>query len=192
MEEQENQRVRLTRRLLQDALAALLEEKNLQEISVSELCAHAGINRSTFYAHYRNTRDLFEEMSEGFFGGLREQLERLAESTANTLSLGSRVEAICTYLQDNKNMAKLMFADSGHVSNFALETLSIPVAGMSFDELLESQYDEPTRKLLGVYLQNGTYQLIRTWIMEDIPKTPRDIGQLAEKVAYEGWMRRPK
>lgn len=192
MDEKENQRVRLTRRLLQEALATLLERKSLQEINVSELCTQAGINRSTFYAHYRNTRDLFGEMSESFFGGLREQLDAIAGEEADDLSLSRRVEIICAYLQSNKNMAKLMFADSGQVSDFALETLSIPIAGKSFNELLASRYDAPTRKLLGVYLQNGTYQLIRTWIMEGIPKSPRDIGRLAEQVAYEGWMPQPR
>ena len=43
------------------ALFRLLEKKGLQEISIVELCAEAGVNRSTFYAHYTNTYDLLRE-----------------------------------------------------------------------------------------------------------------------------------
>lgn len=40
------------------ALLALLEKKPFDYITVSELCAEAGVNRSTFYLHYENTQDL--------------------------------------------------------------------------------------------------------------------------------------
>ena len=52
MKEKMNQRVALTRRLLRESLTDILKNKSIEAISVSELCKHAGINRSTFYAHY--------------------------------------------------------------------------------------------------------------------------------------------
>ena len=52
MEKNENQRIKLTKRLLKESLLKLLTEKNIKKISVSELCQTAGINRSTFYNHY--------------------------------------------------------------------------------------------------------------------------------------------
>lgn len=43
------------------ALMSLLEKKDFEYITVKEVCAEAGVNRSTFYLHYENTRDLLEE-----------------------------------------------------------------------------------------------------------------------------------
>ena len=43
------------------ALVELLEKKDFEYITVSELCKVAGVNRSTFYLHYENTSELLEE-----------------------------------------------------------------------------------------------------------------------------------
>ena len=43
------------------ALIELLEKKEFEYITVKEICAKAGVNRSTFYLHYENTSDLLKE-----------------------------------------------------------------------------------------------------------------------------------
>ena len=40
---------------------ALLEKKEFAYITIRELCAAAGVNRSTFYLHYQNMTELLEE-----------------------------------------------------------------------------------------------------------------------------------
>ena len=47
------------------ALFTLLEHKDFSEISIMDICKLAGINRSTFYAHYENTYDLLQEAHSG-------------------------------------------------------------------------------------------------------------------------------
>ena len=52
MNVKDNQRTRLSKKMFQDAVLALLEEKGgIEKISVRELCDRAELNRSTFYAH---------------------------------------------------------------------------------------------------------------------------------------------
>jgi len=50
-----------TARIMDEALLELLEQKDIQFISVKELCEKAGVNRSTFYLHYETIGDLLEE-----------------------------------------------------------------------------------------------------------------------------------
>ena len=45
----ENQRIRLTKTLLKNALLVLLGKKPIERIAVSEICAKAQVNRTTFY-----------------------------------------------------------------------------------------------------------------------------------------------
>lgn len=49
---------------MDEALMSLLEKKDFEYITVKEVCTEAGVNRSTFYLHYENTRDLLEESIE--------------------------------------------------------------------------------------------------------------------------------
>lgn len=47
--------------LFNEALIHLLQDKDIEYITIKELCKKAGVNRSTFYLHYENINDLVEE-----------------------------------------------------------------------------------------------------------------------------------
>ncbi len=49
---------------MDEALIALLEVKDLEYITVKEICEKAGVNRSTFYLHYETVVDLVNEAME--------------------------------------------------------------------------------------------------------------------------------
>lgn len=50
--------------LMDQSLLLLLEKKDLEFITVKEICQRAGVNRSTFYLHYENVNGLLEETIE--------------------------------------------------------------------------------------------------------------------------------
>ena len=50
--------------LMDEALLLLLENKEYEFITVTEICEKAGVNRSTFYLHYQNIDDLLYETIE--------------------------------------------------------------------------------------------------------------------------------
>ena len=49
---------------LDEALIALLEQKDLEYITVKEICHQAGVNRSTLHLHYETIADLVGEALE--------------------------------------------------------------------------------------------------------------------------------
>jgi AcrR family transcriptional regulator len=55
-------RVVRTRKLLIDALASLLAEKQFEEISVQDITQRATVNRATFYAHFPDKYAMIDEM----------------------------------------------------------------------------------------------------------------------------------
>lgn len=60
----ENRRVRMTKRLMKDALLELMETKPFEKIKVTDVCAAADVNRSTFYAYYTDTLALLGEIED--------------------------------------------------------------------------------------------------------------------------------
>lgn len=53
-----------TAQLMNQALLSLLEKKDIEFISVTEIVNKAGVSRSTFYLHYDDIYDLLEETIE--------------------------------------------------------------------------------------------------------------------------------
>lgn len=60
----QNKRVRRTITLLEKSLAELMRTKHPKEITVKELTERAGLNRGTFYLHFRDIDDFIEQVTE--------------------------------------------------------------------------------------------------------------------------------
>ncbi|MBV8067300.1 MAG: TetR family transcriptional regulator [Candidatus Eremiobacteraeota bacterium] len=55
-------RVVRTQKLIRDALASLLSEKNFESISVQDIAERATVNRATFYSHFTDKFALLDSM----------------------------------------------------------------------------------------------------------------------------------
>ncbi|AQZ65147.1 Transcriptional regulator, TetR family [[Actinomadura] parvosata subsp. kistnae] len=53
-----DRRVRRTRRLIQEALVALILEKGYDAVTVTDIIERADVGRSTFYAHFTDKQDV--------------------------------------------------------------------------------------------------------------------------------------
>ncbi|MEO0562098.1 MAG: TetR/AcrR family transcriptional regulator [Chloroflexota bacterium] len=67
-------RVRRTRKLLRDALVELLNENDLETITVGDITERAMVNRSTFYRHFHDKADLLVHGMDDVLATLKAQL----------------------------------------------------------------------------------------------------------------------
>lgn len=79
-------RVRRTQKLLWEALMALLAERELEAISVTDICDRAMVHRTTFYKHYEDKYDLLLK-------GIREIYESLATEADMPSDTSERADA---------------------------------------------------------------------------------------------------
>lgn len=69
-----------TKMRLKLALVQLLEDKQINKITVSKLCTAAGVNRNTFYTHYAEPMDLLLDIQNEFFEGIQRALTAVIDS----------------------------------------------------------------------------------------------------------------
>ena len=185
MKKKENQRIALTKRLLKESLLQLMEEKNIQNITVSELCERSEINRSTFYNHYGCPADVLKEIEMNVIADLVQIWEE--NGAENNWPVNKRVEALCSYLQENKRLSKLLLRDSDINSEFATLMFQAAHVRSMYEQTFAYAKSEDSKRLMITFLTNGTYHMVRQWILEDIPKTPKEMGDLVYLVATQGW-----
>ena len=61
-----------SRRMIQHALVELLQEKELDKITVTDIVTRADINRGTFYAHYADISGVLDSIMENVCQTIRE------------------------------------------------------------------------------------------------------------------------
>lgn len=70
-----------TEKAIKDSLIALYKEKkDINKITVKELCEVANISRSTFYLHYSDLISIFESVGDKFVESLKVMIVELAKS----------------------------------------------------------------------------------------------------------------
>jgi AcrR family transcriptional regulator len=89
-------RVVKTRNAMREAFVGLLSEKKLSEITISELCSRAMINRKTFYRHYRALSDIVTELEneilDDFSSVLRSSNSSLLDAGAVLRGISAQIE----------------------------------------------------------------------------------------------------
>ncbi len=166
------------RRLRQELLGFLARE---EDPTVGQLCEAAGINRSTFYRHYRDIPDLMEktekEIQKGLFrsvGGQGNFLERL-ESSSEPL------ESLISYIGQNRHFYRAYLRKNG---KSALED-----GYQLFWEkeirplfLAHGVEKEARMRYYFAYAKSGFETILRMWLEGDCIESPQEIAGIIHKM----------
>ena len=161
MEQKENQRIRLTKKLLTDALLEMLQEQPIHSISIRELCEKAGINRTTFYHHYGSQYDLLNDIASRFLARIT---DHLAEADADSQeSVQERVTLVFQYLEDNLSLSRLLLNSNADPS-FAEKLFALPKISDLLNVSLKNCIDPQRRRAIVNFAIHGSYHLLQDWI----------------------------
>ena len=174
------QRRTLTKRLIREAMLELLKKESIQNISVSELCQCAGINRTTFYNHYDGTYEVLAEIEENFLA----ELSGSGETPGKSGGLAQHIEALCTRLQQNAEVAILLLNNNVD-PQFSPKLLSGQGLGGVWQQL-GSGYTAEERELLADFLRGGAYAMVCRWLVGGCRQTPRQVAALLAKTIENG------
>ncbi|MBP3648633.1 MAG: TetR/AcrR family transcriptional regulator [Clostridia bacterium] len=164
MEQKENQRIMLTKRLLQNALLKLLKTVPLHAISIRELCKEAGINRTTFYNHYGSQYDLLSDISQRFLDSIAERLE--SADASDRESVHQRVAMVLEYIAQNRELSILLINNNIDPS-FVERIFSLPQIGDLLEAALVNCQDDQRRAATISFVIHGSYKLLQDWINQE-------------------------
>ena len=92
-----DRRVRRTQRQLRDALVSLILERGWDAVTVSDVCAHADVGRSTFYVHFADKESLL-------LSGFDELHAELVENTRGATRPFAFAEPLLVHAQANERL----------------------------------------------------------------------------------------
>ena len=163
MNTKNNQRTRLSKILLKNALMDLLSEKgSVTKISVRELCERADLNRSTFYAHYSEPKELLEEVEAELLDATREHLQKIGAE--NDIGAHRYQLSFLIYIKENDKPFRTLLIDAGDPefrSKFMQQSI------IQFVENLNISFPKDQEQYIYSYILNGSTGVIIQWMRSD-------------------------
>ena len=176
---------------MDEALLALLERKDLEYITVKELCQQAGVNRSTFYLHYETIGDLVSETVElvnrrflSYFP--QSETEILGSRDEADLILVSRAYLLpyLRFIRDNRRVYRAAFRNPDDMGAYVrygelkqrvlsplLERFRIPAA---------------YRPYYIAYYVEGIIAVVKEWLRQDCADEVEMIADIIETCVHPG------
>lgn len=161
-----------TTKRIHQALLDLLEVKDFFDISISEICSKANINRSTFYAHYDNTYDLLRETKGSIIQNFNDSFSVnekhiiMADKENSYLLVPQYLVPFLEYIKKNRTIFKIYMNNLGNFdanSTYAqqLNEFFIPICnrfGVS---------DEKAINYLCKFFFNGILAIVQDWLNDN-------------------------
>lgn len=138
MNKKANEQYKSNERIILDVFTRLLEEKNIEKITVKEICEEAHINRSTFYNHFEDVYGVLEKMWE-FHRMNMGYLFRNSHSKSRRKNL----KQILEYIKDNELFYRVSFHSpifSEISSGFEIVFMSHELSGTCLKEKYEMEF----------------------------------------------------
>ena len=165
-----NLRYKMSSEKIETAFLTLILNHKYEDISISQVCKQAGVNRSTFYCHYDDINDLIIKTESKF-----------AKGTASIFNYGERqthqafVEMFA-FIKENKYFYKA-FLNIPYVS-LAERNTKIDV----LKNIAENVNIDKTNKM-GIFYRAsffgaGIKEMCRIWLERDCQETPEQMALL--------------
>ena len=159
---------RVTRECLQIAMIRLMDRKDFEKISITEITQLAGVSRTAFYRNYESKEALVEEICQTVFCELQASVssdlyrtDRRAWYTRFFQTIQENSEYFQIYLN-----AHLKFGDL-----FVLESAYPPSA--PFDRYLNSAKE------------GAFYRMLTVWFQGGMKESPGEMGEICGKLIYD-------
>lgn len=179
-----DRRVNYSKKVLKECLIGLLQQKNIDQITVTELCEEADISRSTFYAHYTDPFDLLHQIE-------RELLDELNSYLSQFSFIGGAAESfrfinkIFDYIAANADQCRVVLGENGSIS-FQKE-LMLFVSQISIREWQGvEEVDGELIDYLSLFGVNGCIGVVQKWLQSGMKKSPAEMAELIIKLTYQG------
>ena len=172
MNTKNNKRRRASVARIEHTFVELLQTKQLNQITVSDICKKAGLNRTTFYANYLDIYDLADKIKEH----LESELERLYQDEHINNFNSNDYLKLFRHIKDNQLFYKTYFK-LGYDNNYKILSYDTKQAEKYFNNKHIEYHIE--------FFRHGLNAVVKKWLESDCAETPEEIAEIIQS-EYQG------
>ena len=154
----------ITKKALADALKNLMKSREFEKISVSEICEECGMNRKSFYYHFKDKYDLVDWI---FYDSFLSSLQVAAYETG-----WDAMEDLCRVFYDDREfyVKALMIEGQNSFHDYVLETIG-PLVSYFTKDIFDGL---PERDFFYTFFADAFLHIIMRWLKDEKDMAPRE------------------
>lgn len=168
-----------SRKLINAALADLLQEKPLDKITVTDVVNRAQINRGTFYAHYSDIPDVIHHLIQQTFSHIRDAISEQAGQLGNVPR--TLLRQVQQFLEEDMDLYKKIM--NSNAAPLMQEQLVQIVQDYLWQHEADFSVGSHENYVLTIrFCAGGLINLYRDWFAGKLPITLDELTVQAEKL----------
>lgn len=173
-----NRRTLYTKKIIRESLIELLQTNDIHQITVTNICNKADINRGTFYSYYKDAFDLLQSIEDELF----DQILRYLNETPAKDYTDSLLIKVLELIAENKDLCKILLCKQrdGRIIDRILYIASKANLEPLFDK--SSEFDESHFNYLIRYSVGGILSIIQVWLENNLKESPREIVKIINNI----------
>jgi AcrR family transcriptional regulator len=177
--------------MFQESLVELMADKPILNISIKELCARAGLSRSTFYTYYKDQYDLLRQIEEQATNGMNRIVEKCLASPTRKGKISpaefeGMVQEMLKYVAENNDSIQVLLSKNGD-SNFQKRFFRDNIENLrNLMELKGKEVpDEETLMCYSIFMTGGMVELIQDWLKNGMNITVQKMAKIVDSLVHE-------
>lgn len=173
-----NRRTLYTKKVIKESLIELLQVNDIHQITVTNICNKADINRGTFYSYYKDAFDLLQSIEDELFNQI---LVYLVETPTKDYT-DSLLNKVLELISENKDLCRVLLCKQrdGRIIDRILYIASKANLEPLFDN--SSEFDKSYFDYLIRYSVGGVLAIIQVWLENDLKESPREIVKIINNI----------
>lgn len=178
VQQQSDRRSRRSRAAMERALLELIGDRDLNQISVSDVTSRADVHRSTFYEHYTDVHDLAASACTEMFDQLVAAASALSVAGPSKGAAHPPLTALFAHVAEHRALYRALLGPDGsaRVINHLLQRMTeairlrLPAAAESVDP------EGGTADSAAAFISGALLGAIADWLRHGCPGTPDSLS----------------
>lgn len=176
-----------TKKILEDALGALLEEKPFEEIRVIDICSKANMHRSTFYTYFNDKYELLKSKLDEYEAKFLEDLQRYKiEDKLKDFHIDIMIK-ILQYFYFNRKYLKIIFQNNK--DNSITKILQKYLEAYVIEGVNDMKLAKPDKpyffNVMGAFYSGAFITVISEWILNDCTIKPQELAECISDIIMQ-------
>lgn len=184
-----DRRVLRSRKAIIEAFDRLLEEKELDQITVSAIAREANIDRKTFYVHFGTIDGLLDALAEERVDEILDVMEDALSAASPDMELEVAVakffdianQVVCTKLVDSVCRRKSFPADE--LLTRVLKSFKVKLVER---DMLFAQIPDDLLEFRLSYIMGGIISIYKSWVNSNRSVSVEQVSQIAHELIMHG------